>query len=72
MLGERGVSGPFFAQRRLGNFVHAGATHIRERLSSLHDEAAVQDDARRVVTWFHRVIFKPPIGDSLGLDSIKK
>ena len=43
-----------------------GVTHIRERLSLLHDETAVQDDARRVVTWYHRVIFKPPIGYSLG------
>ena len=52
-----------FAQRRLGELLHVGVTHIEERLSSLHSETAVQDDACRVVTVYHGVVFKPPFGN---------
>ena len=38
------------AQGRQGELLHVGVTHIREQLSSLPDETAVQDNARRVAT----------------------
>ena len=38
---------------------------IREQLASIRGKNAVQDDARRVVTFYHEVIFKPSIGNSL-------
>ena len=47
------------------NILHAGVACINEQLASIHVETAVQDDARRVVAFYHEVIFKPSIGNSL-------
>ena len=55
----------FFAQRRPGEILHAGVARIKEQLASIHGENAVKDDARRVVTFYHQMIFKPSIGNSL-------
>ena len=62
--GERSTA--LFAQQRPGEFLHAGVARVKEQLASIHGETAVQDDARRVVTLYHEMIFKPSIGNNLN------
>ena len=63
-----------FAQRRLGELRHARVTRIKEQHSSVHGETAVQDHARRVVTFHHEVTLEPSTGirSELGVEQDMK
>jgi len=54
-----GASTSVLAAARPGDLFAASLQRIRDRLSAIHGDSAMAQEGRRLVTFYHEVIFKP-------------
>ena len=54
-----GASTSVLAAARPGDLFAASLQRTRERLSAIHGDSAMAQEGRRLVTFYHEVIFKP-------------
>ena len=52
---------PVLAAARPGDLFAMSLERIRERLSAIHGDSALAQEGRRLVTFYHEVIFKPKV-----------